>query len=84
MHNRLPGISGARISFREDATPFDRNHFICEIAVDIFGSSFAVSRKGLSYELAAGEALTFADEKVDELMKREHEPPDTQTSTVKV
>jgi hypothetical protein len=84
MHDRLPSISRAKVTFREDATPFDRHHFICETSIDIFGNAFSVVRKGLSYEMASREALQAVGAMVDDLVKREHEPPDTETSTVNV
>lgn len=83
LYHKDKEISRAAVYFREKANdPFhDR---ICEIDLAIYGDSVFVHRKADSYEQAAREALAELAQKVDTQMKKQNEPPDEVTSTVKV
>jgi len=84
LHHEYKGISRATVHFRkEEMKPF-LWEYICEIDLAIFGNSIIVSRKTGNWDAAAKEAILAVTNKINELARKENQPPDEEISTVNV
>jgi len=76
-------IVRAEIALKEDETMGPENK-ICEIRLTIYGDDlFSHSRTG-NFKKSANEAITELTKLVNQQVKKQQEPPDEMTSTVKV
>lgn len=82
LHRKDKQVSRAQVYFRDQ--PGGPEPKVCEIDLSIYGDSLFVHRNAGSYEQAAREVLAELNRKVDEQIRRQSEPPEEITSTVKV
>lgn len=83
LHQKDKTISKAEVFFREEK-PEDGGNKICEIALAILGDSVFLSRGSDSFEKASRLLMHAVNQRLDEHIKLQNEPPDLITSTVKV
>ena len=80
FHRRIKELTRAEVSFKEN----DETGRSCTINLTIFGDSIFVTGSDKSFELASRKAIETLETKLDTLIKKQAEPPDEITSTVKI
>lgn len=69
LHHKDKDISGAHVNFHKHHVPFNQD-FVCEIDLNIFGSSIMVSRNAENYAKAASAVLEEVSQRVDDQLRR--------------
>jgi putative sigma-54 modulation protein len=77
-------IARAEVFLKEDETILQGENNICEIRLTIFGDNLLAHARAENFEKAAKETTKELKRLVKQQVKKQHEPPDSMTSTVKV
>jgi len=83
FYHRDNEIYGAEVVLRNQQASPDDDH-LCEITLSIYGEVLMIHRTADNYLQAARDVLEELSLKVDEFLRRQKEPPDQITSTVRV
>jgi hypothetical protein len=83
FHHLDKNISKAQVCLSEQAGG-ETGAKKCEIELTVFGDSIFVHKTAVSYEEAAFEAVNELNARIEEVARKNNEPPDEITSSVKV
>ena len=77
-------ISRAEVVLKEEETIIPAENKVCEIRLTVYGDDLLSHSRTGSFEKSAKEAIKELQKMVKKQVKRNQEPPDQMTSTVKV
>ena len=83
LYHAYKNISRAEVYFREEQYK-QQNDKVCEIHLDIFGDSIFVHERSESYEEAAEQVLSTLGRKIDDMLKKKYELPESILTSVEV
>ncbi len=77
-------ISRAEVLLKEDETIIPAENKICEIRLTVYGDDLLVHTRTENFKKSAKEAIKELRKMVKQQVKKQKDPPDEMTSTVKV
>lgn len=77
-------ISRAEIILKEDETIIPAENKVCEIRLTVYGDDLLAHARTENFEQSAKEVIRELKKMVKQQVKKQKEPPDEMTSTVKV